>query len=432
MIKKIDIKTDTSSHRIFRCVDKPDSARPIIRPSQFFGMVGMAIYGDRSADVTMAEHNGEEVPPHIIEEHKELCALFSKFRILSVTRSIGKPYKDYCTPLPLYSGIRKWDGSPLRNLKGEVAKKPLMPFGKTYWRDGWFTIYLDGSEEAVTRVVNAMRNPRGRMYVGRKCCPVCELWISDVDDGELESYFLPDGSHRCMFVGSQSEDWLRGIQNGNPAKYQLPVYPDHVPGKWRHDYWFEIVPGVSRYEPNSRLANLGSNFIYVFDHGGRGRSWSHKVVCKYFGKDSRWYINGRDVIVYSNAFVGRCGDLKVMRFKVRGSRGQMVSCVYDYIPKCYGEKHRREMAERQHSVARQKMTKARAVRLAESLGLGPEDLSLLGCRRVNPKGDIKVWCWRFGFEIDAADLVPLLFERHGGKFASYGYGCIRCDLDAIA
>lgn len=398
---KIDMYADAASYKVG--VD----ARPILRPSQFFGILNGAINGYDNCDATNAQICGLPIGGDIYNKYLEAHKIFSGITMfVSVTKSVGDEFSDYCTV-----DVNRWNDMPVKLLGGKDQTKPIAPFLKKYASNAHHTLYLDGADASVAAIKAALESPQSFLYIGRRNCRVCDMRVFVVDSDTL-------GSFCC--AGSLNRDHLDhlGIECEHPNHIKLQIWPSQQIGKYTAVDWYE-VDGQSG-SPNYRLGRQCGEFVYIINRSGYiPLEWAHSVVYKYFG-GVPWYISkGSKIVVFSRLCINSFGNLDVNRHQIYPK--QSVRCSLTYVPKCYSSKEK-------DCGPRQKMTPERHARLENDLGVklsSPRKISVVGKLGMN------LDAYRYELKLDSAQFRKAAFRKFG-KGQGRGYGALEpADINDI-
>ena len=118
-------------------------------------------------------------------------------------------------------------GEPLRNADGKIRRDPIVS-KRSYLQDACFTVFLEVRIEWHTRIVNALKNPKWSLFLGRKSCipsrPILECADSDYSDlnEALRNYPLQRRDEKdifpIMYVTDQRDDNLSSIAIADDMK----------------------------------------------------------------------------------------------------------------------------------------------------------------------------------------------------------------------
>lgn len=392
---KIELYSSYSSYQVIGEQHGPKQ-RPIIRPSQFYGMFRNAKYGNNNSIITDYQIHGIEYPKNIREQHNQATEIFNGItKFTSITNSIGNHYTDLQTINP-----KKWNGQPILELSGRERTRPLEPIKKVYWSDPHHTIYIDGTNNSLDEIYKAFNNPQDFISIGRKSCQVDELKIAITNSPTIEQF---------AYAGSTDGNLSQfGIDASDPNHFKQKIWPGNEIGQFKFCDWYEVDgPGAS---PNYRLANTSGEFVYII-YGCQNREWAHNIVHKYFGAGNPWYIdNINRIIIYSKMVVNKCGDLQKIRRQIRPKYN--VPCSLIAIPR----ENNTDSIKRAHN----KLQYELGITLEHGRSIYVDGKPLNG-------NAMQLLAIKYNFTLDPVKFKALVYDRYGRSGTARGYGAIMPD-----
>lgn len=295
---QIKIYANRASHEFLRQIGDVKRIRPIIRPSQLFGMIKNAAYGDNNGDITASEMAHEDIPgyPKSDEAHDKTMQLFDGLKIVSITKSFGERFEDYVA-----SSLA--GGTPI----SAMDKKPLksLIITKAYWENVYYIVYLIGDEQKLAIIKSHLEKPQAFLYVGRKCCFIDELRVEMVGETKMAEE-IGGGDYR--YIGSNFNFGSYCVEGVEPNCNKLPIWPSKMIGQ--HDFvdWYELA-GSGRV-PNYRLKSREADTLMeyklrvenkrdLYDRYEMHRSIMGSLKRSRDGIRIRYRVDGNEIIVRS-------------------------------------------------------------------------------------------------------------------------------------
>ncbi|KGF15229.1 type I-E CRISPR-associated protein Cas5/CasD [Corynebacterium freneyi] len=162
------------------------------------------------------------------------------------TDQVGRVERDFHTSIDW----RVWASNPKR------ASKPLT--NRDYLTDACFVVGVEGPQELIESLAEAVRAPVFPLYLGRRACPPSGRVLLGVEEGELDDVLRE--------TPWQAADWYRKRM---PKTVQLSMARDAAPGE-RADEMVADVP-VS-FDPTDRrhgMRGVVHGWVTVNNDAGR-------------------------------------------------------------------------------------------------------------------------------------------------------------------